>query len=63
VYGQTESTELEWSPNNYIGLRLQWGLSFNDFWGGVVLGLFTETDLKTFSLGMSLGLGGEFYNR
>jgi hypothetical protein len=58
----TESkNESEWAPNNYIGLRLQWGASSDNMWGGLVLGLFTETDLKTFSLGISAGLGGEFY--
>jgi hypothetical protein len=61
----TESTDMEWVPNNYIGLRLQWGLyNGDDMWGGLFLGLFTETNLKTFSLGISLGLlGGELYNK
>jgi hypothetical protein len=63
-YGQTKSTEPEWVPNNYIGLRLQWGLyNVDNGWGVIVLGLFTETDLESFSLGISAGLGGEFYNR
>jgi hypothetical protein len=54
------------AQNNYIGLRLRRFIGIVEAWGGmvgIVLGAFTETDFKTFSLGISVGLGGEFYKR
>jgi hypothetical protein len=48
-------TNYEWAPSNYIGLRMNRRFSYGD------VGVFAETNLKTFSLGISAGLGGEWF--
>jgi hypothetical protein len=48
----TETRDLKWKPDNYIGLRIR-----RSFLRIIDFSLFTETDFKTVWLGISAGLG------